>query len=292
MKKILLFIAVIVAAMFTNAQGTWKAAGTEASVAAGTEMTLGISNLKAVPSDASGVVGKTDNGAPTTTYHDVSYDNAAYVQGSTNGMYYAFLPSKSGTLDIAVKMGSGKKTFVLEVKDEFYTSSMSTTVGDLASLTAGYGTADGIGVANCNLPSVYDTYNNSTGTWDGTVAIQSSGSNAYIVMSFPVTANKTYVVGCYGSKLMLRGVSYAATTNVSNIPASGFKVYPNPVNDKLFVDVTEPTEIGIYNFTGSLVLQKSVITLQESIDVSGLSTGMYLVRSIKNPNLSQKLVIK
>jgi hypothetical protein len=291
MKKTLLFIAVIIAAMFTNAQGTWKAVGTEASVAAGTEMTLGIPNLKAVPSDAAGVVGKTDSGAPTTTYNGISWDSQAIVQGSTNGMYFAFLPSKSGTFDIAIKMGSAKKTFFLELKNEAYTS-ISATVGDLAALAAGYPTADGIAAANFTTPSVYDTYHATNGTWDGTTNFQSTGANVYFAASFPVTANKTYVIGCYGSKLMLRGVSLATTTNVGKIPASDFRVYPNPANGRVFIDVNEPTNIGIYNLVGNLVAEKTISTSGEFIDVRNFVPGMYFVRSTTTQGITQKLIIK
>jgi hypothetical protein len=292
MKKTLLSIAVVAASMVVNAQGTWKATGTEASIAAGTEITLGVPNLKAAPSDhdAAGVIGKADSGAPTTTYNGVSYDNQAIVQGATNGMYFAFLATKNGTLDIAVKMGSGKKTFVLELKDEIY-ASISATVGDIAALTSSLANFTDLPAANYTLPSVFDTYNNTTGTWNNSVAIQSTGSNVYMVMSFPVKANKTYAIGVTGSKFMLRGASFTAATNVGNIPASGFKVYPNPANGKVFIDVNEPTNIGIYSLTGNLVVEKKVSSSQDYIDVSNLVAGMYFVKSVENLSVAEKLLV-
>ncbi len=218
MKKTLLFIAVFTMAVCAKAQGTWRASGSEASVAASTEIDLGISGLKCMHSDASGVSGKSDSGAPKVSYNGVDYENAAFIQGATNGMYFAFLPSKNGTLDLAIKMGSDKKTFVLELTDNLWTS-MSVTAGDLAALTTNKKTGDAItGTADYfTTPAVYDTYHQSSATWNGTVSFQTSGSNVYMVMSFPVSANKTYVVGCFGSKLMLRGVTLGTTTQVGGV---------------------------------------------------------------------------
>jgi len=119
MKKSLLFIAAIAATMCVNAQGSWFANGTEASIAAGAEISLGITGLKCVHSDAAGVVGKTDTGATDVSYNGVTYTNKAFIQGSTNAMYYAFLPAKSGVLDVSVKMGSAKKHLFLNLLTTF-----------------------------------------------------------------------------------------------------------------------------------------------------------------------------
>jgi hypothetical protein len=215
MKKKLLFIAVIAASMCANAQGVWKSTGTEASVAASAEITFtGVTGLKCMHSDVAGVTGKGDSGATNVVYNGVTWDNLAYIQGATNEMYYAFLPAKSGVMDVALKMGSNKSTFVLELNDV-------TTVEGLDTLTTTYGTFSGIPTASWTAPSVYDTHNNSMGTWNGSAPIQNTGENVYLVISIPVTANKTYVVGVKGSKLMLRGVSLTITTSsANNIPAS------------------------------------------------------------------------
>lgn len=265
MKKSLLFIAVIAATMCANAQGVWKSTGTEASIAASTDITFtGITGLKSMHSDAAGVIGKGDTGATNVVYNSVTWDNLAMIQGNTNGMYFAFLPAKNGVLDVSVKMGSAKKTFILEVKDQAFTDKQA-TVGDLAALTTAYPTGDGL-VSLSNLPMVYDTYNLKTGTWDNSTAIQSTGGNVYMVMSFPVTANKTYVVGVTGSKLMLRGLSLTATgggTSANTIPSKATVVsteYYSITGAKL----TQPTRgINIARKTmsdGSVVTSKFVMS--------------------------------
>jgi len=291
MKKTLLFIAAITLTIFANAQGSWFATGEEGTILTSTDVVLGVPKLNAMASDVSGVTGKTDAGAPAVSLNGVDYTNEAYVQGSNNGMYYAFLPAGSGTLDVAIKMGSGKKTFILEVNDDLY-ATMSATIGDIAALTTNLSTADLITTDYYTTPDVYDTYNQTEGTWDGTVAMQSTGANVYLVASIPVTANKTYVVGCYGSKLMLRGATLAITTGISNNYTSEFKIFPNPASGKFYLNVNEPTEIGIYSITGQLVKQQLVASSKNSVNVNDLQSGVYFVKMMNNNSRTQKLIIQ
>jgi len=251
------------------AQGTWKATGTEAAINPSveiTDITTGITGLSCMHSDAATIIGKTDVGATAVTYHNINWDNESYLQGATNGMYFAFRPNEDGILDVPVKMGSGKKTFVLELTDACPYSAV------LADVTAAYPTGDLIfgDPTYFTLPSVYDTYNNTTGTWDGSVAIQSSGANAYLVMSFPVLPNKTYVVGCIGSKLMLRGVNYIVTTAVKQFPRDkGVSFNGNQVlNEK-------GQKIELYNMSGKLIARTS-----SSISTNNLPNGVYIVRIV------------
>ena len=103
----------------SHAQGTWKAVGTETIIEESTAIAMGITNLTCMHSDANaaGVIGKTDVGAPTISYNGVDWNNEAFIQGANNAMYFAFLPTMNGVLDIAAKMGSGKALYILELTD-------------------------------------------------------------------------------------------------------------------------------------------------------------------------------
>jgi hypothetical protein len=246
------------------AQGTWKTTGTEPVISPSTAIATGIAGLSLMHSDLATIVGKTDVGATSVTYNGVTWANESYVQGTTNGMYYAFRSTSDGILDIPVKMGSGKKTFIVQLTDACPDNA------NLAALTSNIGTGDGIigTPAYFTLPSVYDTYHATNGTWDGTVAIQSTGANVYMVMSFPVVANKTYVVGVLGSKLMLKGVNYIVTTAVRETPAiKGISFNGTQVlNEK-------GQKIELYTMSGKLINRSS-----SSISTENLPKGVYIVR--------------
>jgi hypothetical protein len=205
-------------------------------------------------------------------------------------MYFAFRPTSNGTLDIPVKMGSDKKTFVLELTDACPDNA------DLAALTTNL--QDGNNILGTptyfTLPSVYDTYHATTGTWDGTVAIQTTGANVYMVMSFPVVANKTYVVGVLGSKMMLRGINYVATSSKVQEIGAGQKieVFPNPAKGNVVVKMKETTKIGIYSAGGSLQKQQLITPTDNNVDISALVPGVYFIKDLSNKNKTQKLVVK
>lgn len=240
-------------------------------------------------SDAATVIGKSDTGATPVTYNSVTWDNLAMIQGSTNGMYYAARTTSNGILDVSVKMGSAKATFVLELTDACPDNA------DIAALTTN--TASGSTIYGTTtyfvLPSVYDTYNNTTGTWNGSAAIQSSGSNQYMVMSFPVSANKTYVFGVNGSKLMLRGLNFKVTTAVAPVN-SDLKIFSfqNPAKGNVILQLKESVQIGIYNTVGALMLQKMVTPSENNVDLSGLKSGVYLIKDMNNTYKTQKLIVE
>lgn len=250
------------------AQGTWKTTGTEAAIASSTAITMtGITGLECMHSDLGTILGKTDAGAPSVSYHGVNWDNPSYVQGSTNGMYFAFRSTSDGILDIPVKMSANKKTFILELTSDCPYQS------ELENLTAFFATGDKIWedptTSYFTLPSVYDTYNNTTGTWNGTVSINTSSATQYMVMSFPVLANKTYVVGVLGSKLQLKGVNYIVTTSIKETPATKGISYNGTqvLNEK-------GQKIELYNMSGRLITRSS-----SSISTDNLPKGVYVVRT-------------
>lgn len=272
------------------AQGTWKADSTIAAINASTEIPLAITGLTCMHSDATTVVGKPDKNATTVEYNGITYDNLAMIQGSTNDMYYAFRPAQDGTLDISVKMGSAKRTFILELTDACPDNA------NLAALTTNIATGGGITgtPAYFTTPSVYDTYHATNGTWDGSTAMQETGTNVYMVMSFPVVANKTYVAGCFGSKMMLRGVNYiTATTGLDNFNTiQSFDIFPNPAAGSVIVRMDKSTEIGIYNTVGLLLKQQLVTASDNNVDIRGLEPGVYFIRDMSSKNKAQKLIIK
>lgn len=64
------------------------------------------------------------------------------------------------------------------------------------------------------------------------------------------------------------------------VPASGqeIKIYPVPMKNILFININEESVISIYNTAGQMVKTKKLSAGKDSIDVSGLSQGGYLVK--------------
>ena len=79
-------------------------------------------------------------------------------------------------------------------------------------------------------------------------------------------------------EINLRGFP-TAEANLAEKTPSEIKIYPNPANNQLFVQANtiEPIEIQVFTLNGQLLLTESAIT-DHKIDVSNLSSGVYLIR--------------
>ena len=53
-------------------------------------------------------------------------------------------------------------------------------------------------------------------------------------------------------------------------------VYPNPMVDKLFVKCKEESDVTLFSSTGQLLYERRIVS--ETIEVSGLEPGLYLIR--------------
>lgn len=115
-----------------------------------------------------------------------------------------------------------------------------------------------------------------------------------MVFSWSVIGNKTYVAGCFSSKIKLKGVNYicepSGLDNL-NIIQSPY-IFPNPAAEFVISKMHKSTKIGIYNSVGLLLRQQLVTPSDNNIDISGFEPGMYIVRDMNSNNQVQKLIIK
>jgi hypothetical protein len=197
------------------APGIWKASYDADNVITyqpSVAIETGIAGLTVMHNDdgAPKVADKQDPGATPVSYGGITWDNEAHIQGNSNGMFYAISADADGTLDVSVKMSNGKNTFVAETNDAITTVAAQTITGtDRSPLDK---------ITDPAFPQVYDTYNNNIGTWNNTAPINPTPDPQYLVMSFSISAGKTYIVGCDGSKLMLRGLAYIPGGREVSIP--------------------------------------------------------------------------
>ncbi|MFZ4725517.1 MAG: LamG-like jellyroll fold domain-containing protein [Paludibacter sp.] len=71
------------------------------------------------------------------------------------------------------------------------------------------------------------------------------------------------------------------------------RIYPNPITNKVFVETNEPVKIQIINRIGMKVYQSDEKQCKHNIDLSGYSTGIYLMSIIgDNKQQTEKIIIK
>ena len=76
---------------------------------------------------------------------------------------------------------------------------------------------------------------------------------------------------------------------------NNFALYPNPVTTQInisFPKSAENAEFALYNVLGEKILQSRISTMKNSIDVSGLSSGMYIASITSNNKTTSYKIIK
>jgi hypothetical protein len=89
-------------------------------------------------------------------------------------------------------------------------------------------------------------------------------------------------------------------TGIDDISQDRVKIYPNPANDKLFIEIKEPggedLRLFIYNRLGQMVLNRQLENpggqIREELDISDFKAGIYFIRIITSENIYTQKVVK
>jgi len=85
-------------------------------------------------------------------------------------------------------------------------------------------------------------------------------------------------------------------TSNRSISESSMKVYPNPFTEQVTIDLGEnldsSTQAAVYSVNGGLVLQKELTNSKTTIDLSGLSSGAYVVKVLSKGEVQTSKIIK
>ena len=144
--------------------------------------------------------------------------------------------------------------------------------GNGSAVTAGTAGAGGgaVGGTGTNL--------NATGPSEGTVP-GAGGAGAIVRNNLDATQNNMHRTGAKGASGKLV-ISLNLNSGLISHTDNPISVYPNPVTDKLYFNINKLiiNKIQIVDLTGKLMLSNSGANQSESIDLSTLQSGVYLVR--------------
>jgi hypothetical protein len=91
-------------------------------------------------------------------------------------------------------------------------------------------------------------------------------------------------MGCY---------EYDATVNIDDYHTDTTAIYPNPTNNLVsFGEISNLKQINLVDITGKMIKDYSVDYLNNTINLSNLSTGVYFIRFKTNKGIISKKVIK
>lgn len=120
---------------------------------------------------------------------------------------------------------------------------------------------------------------------DGTSYNASAGQLSLDLTSGSHTITKADITNIY-----YMSIDYPDVTAIDNSTTTEFKMYPNPVQDKLnIVSNTDIAKIEIYSITGTIL---KTATNTNAIDLSRLPNGTYIVRAYLGSNVLHKMILK
>jgi hypothetical protein len=141
------------------------------------------------------------------------------------------------------------------------------------------------------------SYLNGSWNYIGSSGFSNALSSRCAITSYQNMPYVMYRDGVAANKSTVR--YYNAPVSVDELPntTSTFTIYPNPAKDFFTVNVTEnfneQSVLNIYNIFGSLIKTETLNQNQQSINISDLSNGLYLVTiKSKESTQNQKLIIQ
>lgn len=73
---------------------------------------------------------------------------------------------------------------------------------------------------------------------------------------------------------------------------SQLNIYPNPANDKFFIDDAKGSQVSIFRSNGQLVVSQMVDNEKQSVNISNLESGIYLLKiNFKGKSETRKLIV-
>ncbi len=80
------------------------------------------------------------------------------------------------------------------------------------------------------------------------------------------------------------------TSRVDKVASKAFGIYPNPAKEILYIKKADNSRVSIYDLSGKLLLQKMIF--RNSINVSSLNKGTYILRINTNGEISNYKIVK
>jgi hypothetical protein len=120
--------------------------------------------------------------------------------------------------------------------------------------------------------------------------VNRTDASGILVVSLPAGHHKIMKSGT--GNIFYVKLSYSTLGLSNNTKASQLRLYPNPVSDQLYISSEDQKveNVVIYSLSGTVV--KSIISEVDSVDVSNLATGNYLVKVVTDEGVVVKKIIK
>ena len=233
---------------------------------------------------------------------DVVINNSTFVNNDYNGDYgNSITASGNGSVNLNIHNsifwqntvnGAAATRDISDGWDQTYDVFIRNSIANVSSNAGTYGTFSATNVTtldpaidNLNLDAEYKPTSASN-------YIVDQGDNAYYDLALFGDLDLSGNDRIFNTAIDLGVYEYNSTLGLDDVSehTNTVKVYPNPVNDRLFISTTAQIKsLMIYNINGQMVKQSKVAS--NAVDVSQLPTGLYMIQiQTENNTITQKFI--
>ena len=131
----------------------------------------------------------------------------------------------------------------------------------------------------------------------GTSYAWSNSANAASVTLSPITTTTYNVVGtsstgCTANKLFTITVNPCLSIGSANGSEIGAQIFPNPFNTAMSVEVSQVTQVQLYDLQGKVILDTNIESGIQTINTSALPSGVYVMKLSNKAGVCQTRVLK
>lgn len=212
--------------------------------------------------------------AMETNTIEVSIPNDDYSNSNQQSITFGSAPSSTGTLNMTLKTDTYGSECRWNLKNSAGTvlySGGPYTNGTRHTITEQFL----LDTADCYSFTILDSYGDG-----GTTVTLKDSDNTTIY----------YTNGGFGSGETTKFASNGIL-GVSDLLMENISIYPNPAQDILNITNAENANIQIFDMLGRLIISKENISLNEQVNVTGLTVGAYFIKISKEGNMTTKKFI-
>ena len=162
------------------------------------------------------------------------------------------------------------------------------TAGNTYDVVNVTGTATLGDVLNVTL---FNNYQPPIGTQTYTILNATTRTGTFATVNLPTLSGTTWAITYNPTNVVITSTTTALATN--NFQFAGFEAYPNPTNDILNLKNSQNIDnITVFDLLGKEVLTQKINATESQIDISTLSSGMYLIKVKAGENSKTIKIIK
>ena len=159
------------------------------------------------------------------------------------------------------------------------------TTFDVVNVT---GTATLGGVLNVSL---FNNYQPPIGTQTYTILDATTRTGTFATVNLPTLSGTTWEITYNPTNVVITSTTTALATD--NFQFAGFEAYPNPTNDVLNLKNSQNIDnVTVFDLLGKEVLTQKINATESQIDISTLSSGMYLMKILSDQKEKTVKIIK